>query len=366
MRASPLHDLLAARGAVFGERAGAEIIMRFGDPAAEYRVVREAVGISDMSFLTRFAVPEEGLDLLEAYAAGAVASIRFGRVLHTFAADEEGMLEADLFIANDDTRLLMLGESLVDDSTGAAALRGLGAEAAGLEDLSAKTAVIGIDGYRAFAVARELFGADVLGLPYLSVETYELLGEEIRLIRAGKTSEFGYLLLVPAERAADCWLEIERAGAAFGIRPVGAEAHGALRLDGRFFNIHAEGAAVRDPLPLGLQWMIDFEGEDFRGKRAIAARREAGLGRKIIGVIPADPAGGLEARDAILLEGEPVAEVVCAVDSPTLGSRIGLALFDVAWAYSGLTYGRDRGGAVRTISMPPFMPRSLTVKLDEQ
>jgi aminomethyltransferase len=366
MRASPLHELLASRGAAFGERAGAEVALRFGDPREEYRAVREAVGLSDMSFTTRFSVPEEGLDLLERYAAGAVSSIRFGRVLHTFAADEGGLVESDLYIANDDTRLLVLGESLVDDRATAAVLDGLGAAAAGSTDLAARTAVIGIDGCRAFAVARELFGADVLGLPYLAIETYPLLGEEVRLIRAGKTSEFGYLLLVPAGRAADCWLEIERAGAAEGIRPVGAEAHAALRLDGRFFNVHAEGAAVRDPLPLGLQWMIDFEGEDFRGREAILARREAGLRQKIVGVAPADPAAGLEPGDPILLEGETVAEVICAADSGTLGHRIGLALFDIAWAFSGLTFGARDGGAIRTISMPPFMPRSLTVKLDEQ
>jgi aminomethyltransferase len=366
MRATPLHELLASRGAVFGERAGAEIVLRYGDPAGEYRAVREAAGLTDMSSLTRFSVPEEGLDLLERYAAGAVSSIRFGRVLHTFAADDGGLLEADLYLANDDTRLLVLGESLADDRATAAVLDGLGGAGAGLTDLAASTAVIGIDGCQAFAVARSLFGADVLGLPYLSIETYPLLGEEIRLIRAGKTSEFGYLLLVPANRAADCWLEIERAGAAHGIRPVGAEAHAALRLDGRFFNIHAEGAAVRDPLPLGLQWMIDFEGEDFRGRKALLARREAGLQRKIIGVMPEDPAAGLEPGDPILLEGETVAEVVCAADSGTLGHRIGLALFDIAWAYSGLTYAARGRGAIRTISMPPFMPRSLTVKLDEQ
>jgi aminomethyltransferase len=366
MRRSPLHELLASRGAVLGERAGSGIALRFGDPLEEYRAVREAVGITDLSFMTRFSVPEEGLDLLERYAAGAVASIRFGRVLHTFAADEGGLLESDLYVANDDTRLLVLGESLVDDLATAATLEGLGGPDAGLVDLSTDTAVIGIDGPAAFAVARELFGADVLGLPYLSIETYELLGEEIRLIRAGKTSEFGYLLLVPAARAADCWHEVEHAGSPFGIRPVGAEAHAALRLDGRFFNIHAEGAAVRDPLPLGLQWMIDFEGEDFCGREPIMARREAGLSRKIIGVMPDEPSAGLAPKDPILLEGETVAEVVCAADSPTLGRRIGLALFDIAWAYAGLTFGARDGGAIRTISMPAFMPRSLTVKLDEQ
>ena len=364
MRTSPIRELLAERGAVFGERAGAEIALAFGDVADEYRTVRSAVGLADFSFVTRHRVPEDGLDALERYAAGAVASIRFGRVLHTFAADDAGLLESDLYVANDDENLLVLGESLVDDGATAAALEKVGAFEAGAEDLAESTAVLGLDGVNAWAVAQELFGSDVLGLPYLSVETYELAGEEVKLLRAGKTSEFGYLLIVPAARAADAWREIERAGEPHGLAPVGAEAHSVLRLDGRFFNIHEEGARVRDPLPLGLQWMIDLEGDDFVGRGPILERRAAGVDRKIIGVLADEPDLELAPGDALACGGDAVAEVVTAAHSPTLERWIALALFDRAYAYSGLPI--ERGGRpARTISLPPFTAASLSVKLDE-
>jgi hypothetical protein len=46
---------------------------------------------------------------------------------------------------------------------------------------------------------------------------------------------------------------------------------------------------------------------------------------------------------------------------------LGLALFPVDIAYSGLTFNLDSpdGQKVHTISMPPIMPKSLTVKIDE-
>jgi aminomethyltransferase len=236
---------------------------------------------------------------------------------------------------------------------------------AGLEDISGSTALFGIDGFNAWAVAKDMFGADVLGLPYLSLEVYDLDGVEIKLIRGGKTSEFGYLLIVPNDAAAMVWQKIERAGEPYGLRHVGLEAHMALRLDGRFFNIYFEGARVRDPLTLGLQWMFDFEREEFRGCEAILARRKAGLKKKIICVVP-------EAKDNPLKEGDPilhgdkmVAEVVCAVHSPTLGGPIGLALFDREYAFSGLSFNGSDGMPLRTVSMPPFTAKSLTIKLDE-
>jgi len=212
---------------------------------------------------------------------------------------------------------------------------------------------------------KRLFGPDVLGLPYLSIESCDLDGAAVKLIRGGKTSEFGYLLLVPAAAAAEVWRKIEEAGAPHGIRPVGAAAHSALRLDGRFFNVHEEGRRVRDPLALGLQWMIDFGGETCRGLEALKERRAAGLAKKIVGVVPADAEGALAVGDAILSGGVQVAEVVSAAHSPALRRRIGLALFDVAYAYAGLDFEAAGGHGVRTVSMPPITPKSLTIKLDE-
>lgn len=346
-----------------GERCGAEVALGFKGLASEYMAVREAVGLTDFSFTVRCKVPEAGLDVLERYAAGSVANIRFGRVLHTLSANERGFVESDVYIANDDEQLLLIGESLVGGEAVMGVLEGLGGKECGVEDISGSTALFGVDGVRAWAVVKELFGPDVLGLPYLSIETYGLEGHEVKLLRAGKTSEFGYLLLVPADGAAAVWERVVEAGGGHGLEQVGMEAHDALRLDGRFFNIHAEGAKVGDPLELGLQWMMDFRGEAFRGKEAIMARRAAGVKRKIIGVAPEE--GELWAGAEIMHEGRVVAEVVTACCSPTLRKWIGLALFERELAYSGLTFEDRAKRKIHTISMPPFMPQSLSIKLDE-
>lgn len=365
MRRSPIRHILADRGAQFAQWAGVEVPTRFSGFETEYRAVREAVGLTDFSSMTRYSMPEDGLDVLEQYAAGAVANIRFGRVLHTFAANEEGYLESDLYIANDDEDLLILGESIIDDDETNRVLASLGAEAEGLVDISGSTSLFGIDGFQAWAVVKELFGADILGLPYLSLETYELEGEDIKLIRGGKTSEFGYLLLVPSGIAGDVWQRIEDAGKPFGMVPVGLDTHRALRLDGRFFCIYDEGARVKDPLPLGLQWMIDLEGDDFRGREAIFARRSRGTSHKIVGVMPLEKEGELDCGSEIYHRDALLGEVVTACDSPVLGQRIGLALIKKEYAFAGLQFRDQHGAAIRTVSMPPFTSKSLTVRLDE-
>jgi aminomethyltransferase len=368
VRGSPFAGQFAAGGAVLRELHGAEVVARVAERAAEYSAVRNAVGLTDFSFLQKFRVPaERGLDFLDTLLAGNVPKIRFGRVLHTFMADKDGFLLADCYVANNDEEFIFLCESIVPD----AALRPLFAEAgaseAAVEDLTEGHAVLSLDGFRAWEVVKEVFGADVLGLPYLSIEGYSFQGTPVRLIRAGKTSEFGYLILAPNSAAPALFDTLQAAVAKREGRLCGLDVHGDLRLEGRFFNIQAEGLRVRDPLVLGLQWMVDFGKDKFNGRDAIHQRRAEGLHRKVVGVAAEPGDKGLVTGAKIFHAGEPVAEAVADCHSFVLNRRLALAVFPVELAYSGLCFhlGAADGPIVRTISMPPIMPKSLTVKLDE-
>lgn len=368
MRTTPIRDRWAAAGAAFRERAGLEIVARAAASSeAEYRAIREAVGLTDFSFLRCYRVPEErGIDYLDGKLAGNVAKIRFGRVLHTFLAGADGLLAADVYVANNDQELLVFCESIVSDAD-LESLLAPGAAEAGLEDLSANHALLSIDGFKAWAVAKTLFGPDVLGLPYLSIETYPFEGSSIRLLRAGKTSEFGYLLLVPVVAAGKLFDVLRAEVQSLGGQLCGADIHDDLRLEGRFFNIHAEGMRVGDPLALGLQWMIDLEKAAFLGSETILRRRAAGLQRKIVGVWLDPGSERLAVGSRVFLESEMIGEVVAAAFSHELGRWVGLALLPTAWAYAGLHYrcGSAGGPVLQTISMPPIFPKSLGVKLDE-
>jgi len=390
MRTSPLRQTLAARGATFRTRYGVEVVASMGDWKAEYAAVRDAVALTDFSFMHKYRVSEaQGIDWLEPLVAGNVAKIRFGRLLHTFLADAEGFLIADAYVANNDDELFFLCESIVPDAD---LERALGAPGCPAENLTDSHVMLSLDGFRAWEVARDLFGADVLGLPYLSIETYPFEGGSVRLFRAGKTSEFGYLLMAPAEISEALFRRVFEGVEKCGGRICGVDVHDSLRLEGRFFNIHAEGLRVRDPLPIGLQWMIDFDKGSFSGAGPIRARRESGLRQKVVGV-SAEPSGGdlgsghlgsgdlgsgdlrtgnLRTGDLrwgarVYHEDREIGEVVAQGFSCVLGRPLGLAVLPIELAYAGLEFrlGSPSGSVVHTISMPPIMPRSLRVKLDE-
>ncbi len=368
MRVLPLRSKLAANGAEFENRFDVEVPVRFQDNEAEYKLIRDRVGITDFSFMQKFRIPEEtAIDFLDGLLAGNVAKTRFGRVLHTFAADDTGRIVADCYVANNDEEFIVLCESILPDQEVRDLFMKAGGEQAGVEDITDTHVVINLDGYQAWKLAKERFGPDILGLPYLSLEVYQYEGIDIRVIRAGKTSEFGYSLIAPLEIAEMLFDDLlEKSGDVSGGL-CGFDIHNDLRLEGRFFNIYAEGASVGDPLTLGLQWMIDFDKEEYRGRQAIMDRRAQGPKDKIIGVRTGANETGFVPGGSLYAGEDAVARVIATTYSYTLESRIGLALFPFDIAYAGLEFsvGAPNGSPAKTVSMPPILPKSLTVKLDE-
>jgi len=360
---------LAARwvGATLAERHGVEVVSRVADFETEYNLVRDSVALTDFSFLRRYRLPtDQGIDLLDGLLPGNVARIRYGRIMQTFMADDDGRLQADCYVANNDEEMILLCEAAAPDDVMARIIREADREGIA-QDLTDSHVLLSIDGFRAWAVVRDLFGVDVLGLPYLSVELYPFEKEQIYLFRAGKTSEFGYLLMAPLSVADRLFETVRDAVTRQGGGTCGVEVHDALRLEGRFFNIHAEGLVVGDPLVLGLQWMMDFEKSDYRGAAAIMRRRAAGLSRKVIGVLASPGENRLGIGTHLFHGADEVGEVVADAWSPGLDRWVALAVFRIDMAYAGLAFalGSPQGREVRTISMPPIMAKSFSVKLDE-
>ena len=368
MRVSPLHDKLAANGASFVERYGVEITTKVSDFLTEYDYIRNGVGLTDFSFMQMYTIPEDsGIDFFDNLLAGNVAKVRFGRMLHTFLADVQGNIIADCYIANNDEELVLLCESIVSDIELQQIFDKHGAREAGLENITDQHVILSIDGFKAWSVAKEIFGVDTLGLPYLSIEMYPFKDSQVRFIRAGKTSEFGYSVMAPKELGEDLFDTLLEAVKKYDGGLCSVSVHNDLRLEGRFFNIYAEGITIRDPLTLGLQWMIDFDKEKFLGSEEILKRRKSGLTQKIIGIRSNADSEAFAPGKAIYSNGDQVATIETTCYSPILECRIGLALFPIDIAFSGLTFklGSSDGPEVKTISMPPIMPKSLEVKIDE-
>jgi aminomethyltransferase len=168
-------------------------------------------------------------------------------------------------------------------------------------------------------------------------------------VRAGKTGEYGYDLVVRRDAADDVWTSIVREGATFEAREVGADALSICRFENWFFD-PAHVPEDVTPLELQLGWRLD-PSRDWVGRDAVDARRAEGVKRRLTCMLaPSEVAAG----DAVLLSGERIGTVTRAERSEVRDEWVVAALLDVAYAHGGIDRYRvgEAGVPVRTVAPP--------------
>lgn len=364
MRDLKLAGKFASFGAEFCEINGAQAVKSVAGFAQECDALRKGATLTDFSFVRRFVYDEsDGLDFLDGALAQNILKLRYGRIVDTFLASEDGEVAAECFVANIDDKVYVVAENIACDSRiDGALLQGCPSA----KDITCDTVLLSVDGPEAWRVAKDVCGQDIMNLPYLSIESYDFEGERIQLMRNGKTGEFGYQFLAPvsvAEKLFDALkLSLDSAGGVL----CGVDSVFNARLEGNFFNIYAEGAVVKDPVSLGIQWMIDMQKDSFPGSDAIFARRQKGACASLAGVKGANPSVALPVGGAVFAGGRKVGDIVSSGFSRILNAPIALVLFERKYALAGFDYSTSPDGDldVSTVSMPPIIPLSLQNGLD--
>ena len=351
IRRSPLHELLKARGACFGQAAGWERANWFAPPgtpaeyeysfghqnwfehaAAEHRAFRETVGIIDLSSFAVFEVA--GADACAALQRICSANIDVepGRLVYTHWLDDRAGIEADLTVAR-------IEENRYQITTGAGVrrrdwdwlTRHLDPEArVHATNLDSGSAVLGVFGPR----ARDLLeAASGTGLPDAacppgSIRALEIGAAPVRAIRVAFTGGPGWELHCGSEFAAHVFEILEAAGRDREARLCGMHALDSCRIERGFVHYGHEVSQEETPFHVGLGFVCDFNKGFFTGREAALAVKTAGvntLGRRMVSVRLEDPAPLLFGHEPLLRNGTPVGYVTSGAYGHTLGASVGLA-----------------------------------------
>ena len=143
----------------------------------------------------------------------------------------------------------------------------------------------------------------------------------------GYTGEDGIEIAVPADVAGSLWDALVAAGAV----PAGLGARDTLRLEAALpLHGHELGPGITS-LQAGLGWVVAWDKGDFPGREALAAERERGIHRRLVGISTPSrrpPRAGYP----ILVDRAAVGEVTSGNYSPVLehGIALGFVPPDVA------------------------------------
>ncbi|WP_119300636.1 sarcosine oxidase subunit alpha family protein [Dongia deserti] len=345
-RRSPMHDALVTQGARMLETGlwlrpwfypqGTETV----DEAylREMRLVREAVGICDVSTLGKIAVqgPDAG-ELLDRVYVNAFKSLAIGKARY-------GVMLRDDGIVMDDGTSWRLGEHEYFMTTTTA---NAGKVMAWLEELlemrwpDLRVAVTSVTDQWAGAsvagpLARDLLQALVADLdfsndafPFMGVREGSFNGVPCRIARISFSGELAYEIYVPADHGQELWRALldgatARRGGAYGL-----EALGALRIEkGHVGGPELDGRATLDDLGLGRMASTKkaFIGGVLRTRPDLQRKDRP----QLVGLVPVTK-GEIFKGGSILCEGgnetgHGLGWVTSVTESPSLGHWVGIGL----------------------------------------
>lgn len=278
-RQTPLHDRHVQAGGRMVDFAGWEMPLQYTNVRAEERAVRERAGLFDVSHMGRFEVqgPDAG-EFLQRMVTNDLSRLGPGQAQYNLLCDDRGGVLDDLVVyCGEPWRLVVNAANREADL---AWFRDHAPAGVQIVDRSQDFALLALQG----PAAAEILPSPDLDLDHLGFFDWTegaVAGVGGAIIsRTGYTGEDGFELFVPAQSAEQVWDALLEAGAS----PAGLAARDVLRLEAGL-RLHGNdmGPDV-NPYEAGLGWVVKVQKGDFQGRPALAAIKEAGAARRLVGV----------------------------------------------------------------------------------
>ncbi|MEX0990223.1 MAG: aminomethyltransferase family protein [Actinomycetota bacterium] len=358
----PFHEKQRALGGTFYEDYGTLWTATFGDPESEYWSVRRGAALWDTYALVKFRLTgRDTLPALDRLFTRRLADAESGVVRYGMLLDEQGRMldEATVVVLSPEEAYLFGNDG------GATFTAHMAAHTVGLqldiEDVSRALPCLAVQGPRSFEVLAKLSGTDFGSLRWFRClpDPVEIAGVRGLLVRAGFTGELGYefYLLDGDDGAERLWEAIAGAGAA----PIGLDAIEKLRIEAGLLIAEEDYVpGETDPLDLGMERFIDFDGHDFVGRDAVMERTQDPPRRFVTLALEGEVAPHHGAP--VNVGGRIVGDVRSADVSPRFGT-LALAVVETAHAAPG---GRVMvgGSAGRVHPVPIDDPEKLRPRSD--
>jgi aminomethyltransferase len=200
-----------------------------GGVIAEHLHTRALAGLFDISHMGEILVHgEDSADGLARAVTVNIATLKPGRCRYGFLLTPEGGVLDDLIVCRlgEDRFLVVVNAARREED--AAAIRERAGVRARVEDISAATAKLDLQGPASFAVLETVLPGPWRRLPYFGLLESSLDGAPLLVSRSGYTGELGVELFCPWDRAEKLWLRLL---ADKRVRPAGLGARDTLRLE---------------------------------------------------------------------------------------------------------------------------------------
>jgi aminomethyltransferase len=331
-----LHEIHTALGAKIIPFAGFQMPVRYTSDMEEHRIVREKVGVFDVSHMGEFLITgPNALELIQWVTSNDASKLVIGQAQYSCLPNETGGIIDDLLVyrmSEEEYMLVVNASNIQKDWEWINSHNSFGAT---LQNISQDTCLLAVQGPFATKTLQSLTSVDLKSIPFYHFAIGELAGiPDVILSATGYTGAGGFEIYVKNEHASHIWHAIFEAGKDHGIQPIGLGARDTLRLEMGYCLYGNDITDETSPLEAGLGWITKFS-KPFINSENLKAQKEQGVAKKLVGFI-LNEKGIPRAHYKILnTEGTPIGEVTSGTQSPSMGIGIGLGYVPTGYAKPG-------------------------------
>lgn len=237
--------------------------------------------------------------------------------------------------------------------------RGVGAERGfdvAINELD--VAPLAVQGPKAENVVADIFGDWIRGIRFFRYAPAEIDGIKLQIGRAGWSTKGGFeLYLETPSRGHDLWNMVMEAGAPYDIGP-GTPNH-MERIESGFFSLRTDTDDETDPFEVRLgKYVSDNPDIEYLGQEPLAAKREAGVARELVGVRLEGTRRPPNTKPVPLHGNDGLAGRIRSMTwSPRLEAMIALAMVEVPYNQIGTELKMETGEGFKSamVTELPFI-----------
>lgn len=361
---TPLSSLHVNNNATMGVYNNRTVPSAYHEKLVEYKALRENVLLVDYSHMSIVSVMGDDAWALVNYIASAdVSIIRDEQGIYSLVLNDDGTIRGDVYILCTSEGYYILSENLsTQDLTDILTSALNKSDELDIQDAPEIRSMdqdgwgtFMLEGPYAWEVMAEVYGFDVIGLPY-----YEYMNTDdgLMVFRCGKHGEFAYQMIGTQSVLVELWQKLLEVGDKYLLKTGGLDYQKWVRVENPGWDESLYANYSRNPIELQMQWAIQYDKDDFIGKNAVEELSIQKAERKVVGIIPTVECSSLQSDNKVLANGQEVGVIIQAIYSPATQGYIALALINSDYALSdidGFTIQTAEGVVAATTRSLPFI-----------
>jgi len=344
MQRIPTFDWHHQKGAVFEDYFGCEVPSYYGDYEEEYRLLRESIGVRDVSYFGKIKViGRDRQRFLNGMLTNEIKALANGKGAVALFLDVKGHIQADMKVYVFSDHLLLVLQHYLVEKLMAGLDRYIMSEDVRMQDASAEYAMFQVLGPQAEQYLTEK------GITELPEEPYSFCNAAMpaaSLLSSTVTGDlqiiklpFGFALLSKAAAGTDL-LEFLNAPL------IGAKAFEIFRVESGLPLMHRDMDESNFPQEAGLDAALNFQKGCYLGQETMARIDAQGhVNRHLIGITAPEP---LHAGDRLFKDSKEVGKITSATHSILLNKpfAIGYIRREVDKEGESITVGNNNTTAI--------------------